>query len=569
MKKANILQLQKENKHLRNQIKNLDMQIKKLEAKIQSFYSHQEIVQLNNVNEENYNWFIENCIHNQNVSKNHRRYSTKMFSFCFSLHITSPKAYKPLKQVISLPSKSTLYAKFSSSICRIKESLTTLDISQRLSQIDVKYFTNKIPIALSIDATVASSQPFTNVKIKNLFLIQIQPLCYEYKNIPFTILSSESGQINENIKLQINIIISQLSEYFQIIFKCTDGDQGTNIWHSYKFDEIYNNIYLSLSQIIKFIQFDQWPISDFLHLLKNQRCRLFHDVSLTGSSEIISLNNFYDILQTKSLSDKSNLSKFNDKLALDVFSIENTQTLMNLSKHSHFYYLLPFALWSAVLRSEYLDLTSRKQILEIVKCIFVMEYIKLQNNLDSNISEKYSKNCQRITFYTKMKLKRIINSIIGIYYALEYYPNHLALNRISSHPLENTFGNTRSIMQNKIGVDAFISSLTQIILRSMILSELKIKTDHYRKISDAGIHLTGLENRKINCNIERIKWELLNIRIAICNGTNFEYENTEIKKVIDFLAKDSSLQTKKVVQHTVSGSGIVARNFASSYFGQY
>lgn len=573
MKDAYYLTLKKENKQLKNQITSLNLFIRKLEEKIEASNQiikiQEDKLQYFDSLKQNSNWFIKNCIRNLAISKNHRRYSEKMYNFCYSLHITSPKAYKLLKQVIPLPSKSTLYAKFSEPIREIKESLTTLNISQRLSYIDVNYFTNNIPVALSIDATVASPQPFSNVKIKNLFLLQIQPLCYEYKNIPFTLLTSENGQMNENIKLQIDDIVSQLSSHFKIVFKCTDGDQGTNIWHSQKFDEISKYLILNLSEIIKFIQFDQWPISDFLHILKNQRCRLFHNLSLIGNSEIISMNSFYDILHTKAFSDKSSLSKFNDKLALDVFSMKNTQTLMNLSKHSHFYYLLPFALWNTVLRSEILDLNTRKQILEIVYFIFTTEYFNLQFNYDRNISEKYKNNCERITFYTKIKLKRIINSIIGLYYALESYPNQLALNRISSHPIENTFGITRSMMQNKIGIDSFISSLTQTIFRSKILSDLKIKTPHHRKISDAGIHLTGLENKSIHCNFEQIKWEILNLRGSICNGIDFKYDKTVLKILIDFLANDSTMLTKGVAQNSVSGSGIVARNIASSNFNQY
>ena len=215
------LTLKKENKQLKNQITSLNLFIRKLEEKIEASNQiikiQEDKLQYFDSLKQNSNWFIKNCIRNLAISKNHRRYSEKMYNFCYSLHITSPKAYKLLKQVIPLPSKSTLYAKFSEPIREIKESLTTLNISQRLSYVDVNYFTNNIPVALSIDATVASPQPFSNVKIKNLFLLQIQPLCYEYKNIPFTLLTSENGQMNENIKLQIDDIVPQLSSHFKIV----------------------------------------------------------------------------------------------------------------------------------------------------------------------------------------------------------------------------------------------------------------------------------------------------------------------------------------------------------------
>ena len=510
------------------------------------------------------NWFLQNCINNTNVHKNHRHYTSNMLEFCEALYITSPKAYKLLKKVVNVPSISTLYNRFSNIVHEIKESLDDSEINKRLSFIHYNNWCDNIPVAVSVDATVASSIPCYSKQIKNIFLIQIQPLNGNYKNIPFSIIKSKSGVMNSEILTKIDSILNQMKGRFQIIFKCTDGDPGTNNWHIQKFNSIQRFLCLNLDQIIRYIVFDQWPISDFLHIIKNQRCRLFHPLSLTFDSEIISINDYYQIFKTKSFSDKSNLSKFNDKMALLVFSIKNVQILMNLQKDSLLYYLLPFAIWGAALRSKNLSIDSRMELLEIVKFIFYREYTQLMLNPDPNFCEKSSSNCQRITFYSKIKLKRIINTIIGIYYALKKFPNRLAINRISSHPIENTFGITRSIMQNKIGIDSFISSLTRNLFRTDLLNNLNIHLKQIRKVSYAGVCLTNKENETIHINVEKAKIELMHLRLSIQKQMNYQYKHTELEKIIDFLSKDKSLNLKETTQVSISGSAIASRNYACS-----
>ena len=128
MKNTNPLLLQKKIKHLKNQIISMELVIKKFEKNIKSTSDFNSKVDNKQIiySENIHNWFIKNCIQNQECPKNHRKYSKKMYNFCYSLYVTSPKAYKLLKQVIPLPSKSTLYLKFSNSIKEIKSLIDFL-----------------------------------------------------------------------------------------------------------------------------------------------------------------------------------------------------------------------------------------------------------------------------------------------------------------------------------------------------------------------------------------------------------------------------------------------------------
>ena len=282
---------------------------------------------------------------------------------------------------------------------------------------------------------------------------------------------------------------------------------------------------------------------------------------MTNNSESICLDTFYKIIPSKSFKDKTTVSKYSDKLAIIAFSLNNLQIMMNNSEDSHFYFLLPFSLWEAVLYSNQLNVNTRKNILEIIKYIFYLEYLS-----NSSLPEKPFKKNPKISFYSKGKIRRIIVTIIGLFFALERYPCGLALNRISSHPIENTFGITRSTMQNKIGVDAFISSLSSNILKRNILEELEIEIPQYKKITDAGTYLNGFENLNINFDLLKIKNEIVELRKKIDENQKFEFNGSELKFLVNKLCEDASLKFCDIERNNISGSSILARNIASSHF---
>ena len=119
------------------------------------------------------------------------------------------------------------------------------------------------------------------------------------------------------------------------------------------------------------------------------------------------------------------------------------------------------------------------------------------------------------------------------------------------------------IMQNKIGINAFLSSLTRNIFRTNLLEDLNIELDMYRKVSDAGIHIIVNESININLDFEKIKHEISDLRYCISCNKCFNYQNTELKSLIEILLNDASIEMEKSPTCTVSGSSIVARNFAS------
>ena len=107
------MDLSKQNKHLMNENKYLKMSIAKLQSDLQVLQDQKmnlllEVQMYSNIEQ---NWFLSECLRNECLSS-HRRYSNEMIKFCEALYITSPKAYKLLREIIKIPSKTILSKNF-------------------------------------------------------------------------------------------------------------------------------------------------------------------------------------------------------------------------------------------------------------------------------------------------------------------------------------------------------------------------------------------------------------------------------------------------------------------------
>ena len=121
-------------------------------------------------------------------------------------------------------------------------------------------------------------------------------------------------------------------------------------------------------------------------------------------------------------------------------------------------------------------------------------------------------------------------------------------------------------MQNKIGIEEFISSLSRSILRKNILDEIGITLSQSRKLSDAGIYLTGSEDIEINFDMEKIMNDIGDLRRSIEINVEYNFQGTDIMLLINALSDESTLCSPPKQQNSISGSSIAERNYASSHF---
>lgn len=98
---------------------------------------------------------LDEMLHLRQYDKYARRYSEKMLRFSYVLMTLSPRAYKFARKLLVLPSRSTIYSKFSGLTKEIKQCLTDLDKSYKL----IEYFIDaqlikcdRLTCCLGIDA---------------------------------------------------------------------------------------------------------------------------------------------------------------------------------------------------------------------------------------------------------------------------------------------------------------------------------------------------------------------------------------------------------------------------------
>jgi hypothetical protein len=89
------------------------------------------------------------------------------------------------------------------------------------------------------------------------------------------------------------------------------------------------------------------------------------------------------------------------------------------------------------------------------------------------ISEKTSPKCKRNTFLTKIMCKRRCHPCVGLCYSITEWAKEmnfpLALDRISSHPVECHFGTTRNTLDGETRLASFLNAeINTLILRRSI-----------------------------------------------------------------------------------------------------
>jgi hypothetical protein len=184
-------------------------------------------------------------------------------------------------------------------------------------------------------------------------------------------------------------------------------------------------------------------------------------------------------------------------LAIHAFTLENFLELWDQEESTGAYYLLPFVAISLAARNPHLPVATRLALLEIAFEIF-FDYIReYPDTSTSKISEKTKKGCTRKTLWTRIVCKRACNLCVGLYWAISEWAKEtgfpLALDRISSHPVECHFGTTRSTLDGDTRWESFLNAEISAILIRRSIAHLGLRPYIRRFKTEAGCTLTGEE----------------------------------------------------------------------------
>ena len=391
-----------------------------------------------------------------------RRWSDLVISFCFLVRSLGAKAYERIRSVVTLPGKSTLQRHFGGPMHAWKEALLNTnklhaicDLFRRLHDLDKE---TSIEAVLGIDAM--SMEPVTSetgecpLGSNNVFLFYLMPLQCHLKSVAIHLMPRPKGNAGPDVIARAKELKMILRDKgIHVRYLATDGDSG------YKglYDEMLKQwwpCYVSrgLDGVSTQLEECECPIlGDLLHLMKNARARLIGNaitICLDGSFSFTADDMNRVLKLGLSLTDKSSKGKMRDRYALEVFSLESFERLVEAKQWSMAFFVLPYALWSAAVRYSGVSTQMRREILNLVFEIFVYH----MNNIDHLDHVTVSQNrteCRAQYCCSRTHCIRILNTLVSKLTELTRSPANIALGRMGTHSLECQFGTIRLLCHNK------------------------------------------------------------------------------------------------------------------------
>jgi hypothetical protein len=269
------------------------------------------------------------------------RYSDELATFSFIAETFSSHCYRFIRTILDLPSQQTLYTRFNGSVEEMEHDLTHIEgIPKRVTEYLNEHGDSQGPLActLCIDAftvdpthpgrkcgaagtvTVSESRADDDADPSNsFFLLQLTPWNREYRVAPLHLLAakngSASGLIRQSLEQAIREVRSADTRLDRVIVS-VDGDEGYSQYFERCFQIVKTCIAQEFdSQRLSNMIRDARPfwVSDFLHLLKNARTRLFtseicvNPTQSTDGAHMTRIATFFESSLT--FSDESTLGK--------------------------------------------------------------------------------------------------------------------------------------------------------------------------------------------------------------------------------------------------------------------
>lgn len=175
-----------------------------------------------------------------------------------------------------------------------------------------------------------------------------------------------------------------------------------------------------------------------------------------------------------------------DFYPMKLFSISNVLKLYQEHKYNEFLYFFPFGIWIEAIMSPSLTKKSRLYLLRIAFYIFYSFLVQYQKGeFDQGITIYNSKNSKAHCFNSYNFIIRCLNTVI-ITYSLMIKLDEIALDRISSHPVENYFGYVRMMSHDFDSYDNFIRIAVDSIMNLILCNKLQIHQKVKGRINIAG-----------------------------------------------------------------------------------
>jgi hypothetical protein len=440
------------------------------------------------------------------VAKTRRRYSTNMWKFAFLIDRICPHDFPVLGAALPFPEDSSVRSHWKEERnvilkcvqCSEPESLyRLLGDYRRVWEIPPGQF---IPSTLAFDATSVSQTGIQSSRksSENCFAFIVLPLECKFPDILVHSMPHATGRIDRSVLQERDKLIAHMRQNgFIPIFIATDGDNGVANFHEQAYNRYADfDINMSLEDIVASLScngpLECWPISDFLHLLKNARTRIATGMLAFSaeSLEVIYARGLNDVLELgNDLVTSKPLDLLRDDLALRVFTLGNLMKLWSDQRLTGVYFFMPFVALNLAIRNGWISTVTRLDLIEVAFSIFfrMLKEYPLTGDAYRIYEISRAPHCRK-TLWTHVMCIRACNWCIGLYWALKTFDS-LPLGRIGTHSVECHFGTTRSLLRGDTRWKQFLGKQADSIIIQRLLKELGLKPyiRRFKSVSGATI----------------------------------------------------------------------------------
>ena len=463
-----------------------------------------------------------------NQGRKSRRYSEQTKSLYATVFLRSPSAYKALATVLPIPQPRTLMRLSAGPLRDIQERVQSperarealLEFRSRFPSDDPilgvlsvdacshsDYFAKEEPTALAqavqLEVFLAKFRPpgleFPRKPNNYCFVYYFQPLDPRMPCLPLHICSEPSGKAQmKHVKVMDDLVDICQDLGFTVIMKCSDGDNEyyTETRKSYKsitdicekFDDVELVAQLGLEILDGLTLFG----ADMLHILKNARTRL-----LTGVvSPNVTQPRRLDLAEIKKILDvpkecweNSDLNKMVDALPIAMFTFQNVWALYNAGLEREAMYFLMFTLFHSFFRAD-CDFVTRiglgTQFIRYAR--MYIDYVAWTTKNGTCMCGEVRRKGGSITLFTECHLQRMIVTVTVVMAILLVQPDGdvIALDRCSTHPLENFFGLLRVFCSFKHTYTNILDKIARTQYIRQISHELGLSSKVNTRLNIAG-----------------------------------------------------------------------------------
>ncbi|KAK8841703.1 hypothetical protein M9Y10_015781 [Tritrichomonas musculus] len=321
-----------------------------------------------------------------------------------------------------------------------------------------------------------------NKIVKAAFVFQVQPYDPSYNNFIVYIKPACNGKANEEIISNLNYIRDHLkNRNITILTYSFDGDSAYCCLHDEYFRSYINSILKN--NLISFSKSLRFKVStDFLHLIKRLRYRLFDVVIYSGFSYSDNWFNVEKLMKIfpnlpKIIWSNEIITKMHDSLPLVLFSPSNFVHLLETHNFVEAAYWMPISLSILAFNGNEIGFSNRMFLLQICFYFLVFYYEQKINtkNIELHETKKSGKNLQ---FYSNRILIEYLNTLhsnIQLMHKLKkfYFP------RNSTGPLEHKFGCCRKRAKFIHTLNKFLQVVS--IMQSIEQKKMFAKCDEFEE----------------------------------------------------------------------------------------